>query len=310
MRQYAIKNSKLILMSKNGVEILINNKYVINQKIGKGSFGDVHIGYHRDTREPVAIKLEHQSKKIMLEHENSVYHEICGIGNAHIPKIYWYGNEGEYRVMVMEALGDSLETLFNKCNRHFSLKTTVMIGLQIFDLLEHLHRCGFIHRDLKPENFLIGLRDNRHFIYMIDFGLTKRYKNQLNVHTKMITGKKLVGTARYASINSHNGIELSRRDDLESLIYLLVYFLKGSLPWQGLPGRTREEKYEIIKQRKVNTTTRALCVDMPSEFVYFLDHVRSLEFKEKPNYKYLRSLLVKLFDSNGLIMDYHYDWVH
>lgn len=300
-----IFNSKLILMS--GVEILVGGKYVISQKVGKGSFGDVHLGFNRETREPVALKLEHQSKKVMLEHENNVYQAIRP--GAHIPKIYWYGTEGEFRVMVMEYLGDSLEALFNKCNRCFTLKTTLMIGLQIFDLLEHIHRCGYVHRDLKPENFLIGTAANRQYIYMIDFGLTKRYKNEQNVHTKMSTGKKLVGTARYASINSHNGIELSRRDDLESLLYLMVYFMKGCLPWQGLPGRTREEKYEIIKQRKISTTPRALCANMPIEFVYFLDHVRSLEFKEKPNYKYLRSLLTTLFDSNSYHMDYLYDWV-
>ena len=243
----------------------------------------------------------------MLEHEYSVYSKVCN-PVCNIPKIFWYGNEGEYRVMVMEYLGDSLEALLNRCGRKFSLKTTIMIGIQIFNLLEHLHRYNYIHRDLKPENFLIGINKKRHFIHMIDFGLCKRYKNERRQHMKKITGKKLVGTARYASINSHNGIELSRRDDLESFIYLLIYLRKGNLPWQGMPGRNREEKYESIRQRKIKTSTEALCQDMPKQIYYFLNHVKSLEFKEKPKYDYLRSLLIEIMTENNYKMDFQYDW--
>lgn len=290
------------------VEILINNRYVINKKVGKGSFGDVHLGHDKEANNLVAIKLEHKDNKMMLQHEYNVYNAVND-DRHRIPQIYWYGEEGDFRVMVMEYLGDSLEALFNKCGRIFSLKTTLMIGIQIFDLIEHLHRSNYIHRDLKPENFLIGINNNRHFIYMIDFGLAKPYKNEDTIHMKMHTGKKLVGTARYASINSHNGIELSRRDDLESLAYLLIYFLKGSLPWQGLPGRTRDEKYEIIKRRKIDTTTKALCTGVPTEIFYFLDHVKSLEFKEKPNYKYLRNLLTGLMSKMKYDVDYKYDWI-
>jgi len=290
------------------IEILINNQYVINKKVGKGSFGQVHLGHDKHTNNLVAIKLENKENKNMLQHEYNVYKQVHD-GKHRIPEIFWYGEQDEFRIIVMEYLGDSLEALFNKCNRVFSLKTTLMIGLQIFDLIEHLHKCNYIHRDLKPENFLIGINNNRYYIYMIDFGLAKPFKNNERVHMKMNTGKKLVGTARYASINSHNGIEISRRDDLESLIYLLIYFLKGSLPWQGLPGRTREEKYEIIKQRKISTTNEALCMSLPIEFLYFLNHVKSLQFKEKPKYKYLRELLTGLMTKMHYTMDHNYDWV-
>ena len=163
-----------------------------------------------------------------------------------------------------------------------------------------MHSKCYLHRDIKPENFMIGINQNRNHVYMIDFGLAKRFKNNNNIHMCVKTGKKLVGTARYASINCHKGIEMARRDDLESFIYLLIYMLKGKLPWQGLPGRNREEKYEHIKQSKIATTTKALCSGCPIEFFYFLDHVKSLKFKEKPNYRYLRYLLLNIMKNNGI----------
>lgn len=287
--------------------ITINNRFIINRRVGRGSFGDVYLGHDKDTHKIVALKLEHNSNKLMLEHEYNVYQQISHKGMK-IPKIWWYGLEGEYRVIVMDFLGDSLDGLLKRCNNHFSLKTTIMIGIQIFDLLHHLHRCNFIHRDIKPENFLIGIGEERHFIYMIDYGLAKQFKDNRRFHMKMVTGKKLVGTARYASINSHNGIGISRRDDLESLIYLLIYCIRGNLPWQGLPGNTREEKYEAIKQSKMTTSNRSLTNGLPEELFFFLDHVKSLSFRDKPNYKYLRDLLVNIMKSNHFEMDYKYDW--
>ena len=290
------------------IEILINNRFTINKKVGKGSFGDVHLGHDKLTGNLVAIKLEHRDAKLMLKHEFDVYNEIWSSDHK-IPRIYWYGNEGEFRVMVMEYLGESLESLFNRCHRKFSLKTVLMIGIQMFDLIEHLHRKNYVHRDLKPDNFLIGINDKRFYVHMIDYGLAKRYKNKQNVHTKFVNGKKLVGTARYASINSHQGIELSRRDDLESLMYILIYFLKGSLPWQGLPGTTREQKYEAIKRHKIKTSMRALCGGVPEQFYHFLYYTRNLSFKDKPNYKYLRSLLFGCLEQNNFKFDFKYDWV-
>ena len=288
------------------MEILVNNRYVINKQVARGSFGIVHMGYDKQTKQLVAIKLEPQSGKKMLEHEWHVYQQIIS-PSVKIPKVHWFGTEGEYRVMVMDYLGDSLEALFNRCGRRFSLKTTIQIGIQIFDLLHHLHRCNFIHRDLKPENFLIGIHHQRHYVYMIDYGLAKPYKRD-RVHMKQVEGKKLVGTARYASLNSHKGIEISRRDDLESLLYLMVYFVRGELPWQGLPGKTREQKYEAIKQSKLATSSRALTQGLPEQLYFFLEHVRSLAFKEKPNYTYLRSLLMEMLNHHHLRMDYKYDW--
>lgn len=290
------------------MSILIKDQYVLLHKLGNGSFASVYMGFDKHNSRTIAIKLIPKKNGQMLHHESSVYREVSD-GKHCIPRVYWYGEQDDYNVLIIEYMGNTIESLFTQCGRKFSLKTTLMIGVQIFDLIEYLHRCNFIHRDLKPENFVMGDGLKSHLVYMIDFGLSKRYKNAENQHMKLNTGKKLVGTARYASINNHKGLESSRRDDLESFAYLLIYFLKGQLPWQSVGGKNRDENYEIIKQRKINTTVENLCAGIPVEFCFFLDHVRSLRFEERPNYKYLKNLLVELMTKHGFLMDYKYDWV-
>ena len=302
---------------------IINNRFIIDRKIGNGAFGEIFIGYDKKTGKLVAIKFEDIRKKgkpnttlssgkktTMLQHEYSIYRDlnVNHGGIIRIPKIHWFGMEGDFNVLVMDFLGNTLESLFMQCGQKFGLKTTIMIGVQILDLLEYIHRYSYIHRDLKPENFLIGINENRHYIYLIDFGLGKRFKNKNKQHCELIKGKKLVGTARYASANSHNGLELSRRDDLESLFYILVYFLNGSLPWQGLPGKTRDEKYQNIKNKKNSITIDNLCQGLPDEFKKFILYVKNLDFRERPDYLYLKNLLLYLLNKNGFEFDYNYDW--
>jgi serine/threonine protein kinase len=128
-----------------------------------------------------------------------------------------------------------------------------------------------LHRDIKPDNFLIGIGKRQHYVYIIDFGLAKRYRDpKTGEHIPYKDGKNLTGTARYASIFTHIGQEQSRRDDLECLGYVLIYFLRGSLPWQGLKAKTKKEKYEQIKDKKLNTSLEELCVGFPEEFAQFM----------------------------------------
>lgn len=148
--------------------------------------------------------------------------------------------------MVMDLLGPSLQDLFQKCNRRFDLKTVVLIGKQVITRLEYLHSKKFIHRDIKPENFLMGTHQNCTKVFVIDFGLSKKYIQKNGEHIPYKDNKSLTGTPRYASINSHLGIEQSRRDDLESVVYMLIYFLKGSLPWQNLKNDPNYDRYEKI----------------------------------------------------------------
>jgi serine/threonine protein kinase len=147
------------------------------------------------------------------------------------------------------------------------------------------------------------------YVFMIDFGLAKRYRSpRSGRHIPYREDKSLTGTARYASINAHLGIEQSRRDDLESLGFVLMYFLRGTLPWQGLKAKTKKEKYDKITEKKISTSIDALCRGYPDEFLTYLNYCRALRFDDKPDYNYLRRLFRSLFRKNGFRFDYVYDW--
>nr|XP_008541835.1 PREDICTED: casein kinase I isoform delta-like [Equus przewalskii] len=211
--------------------------------------------------------------------------------------------------MVMELLGPSLEDLFNFCSRKFSLKTVLLLADQMISRIEYIHSKNFIHRDVKPDNFLMGLGKKGNLVYIIDFGLAKKYRDaRTHQHIPYRENKNLTGTARYASINTHLGIEQSRRDDLESLGYVLMYFNLGSLPWQGLKAATKRQKYERISEKKMSTPIEVLCKGYPSEFSTYLNFCRSLRFDDKPDYSYLRQLFRNLFHRQGFSYDYVFDW--
>lgn len=230
-------------------------------------------------------------------------------GGVGIPFFHWYGTEHERSVVVLDLLGPSLERTFNRCNRKFSLKTVLLLADQITSHLEYIHSKSLIHRDIKPENILIGTGVRSCQINIVDFGLAKTYREPLTGrHIPYSDRKKLTGTARYASIHSHLGIEQSRRDDMESLGYLLVYLCKGSLPWQGIQANSKKQKQDPILQKKLLTPTKDLCYGLPEEFATFVNYVRSLGFVEKPDYKYLRGLLYGLFDQKGFKRDNVFDW--
>ena len=293
------------------MELLVANKYRIGAKINSGSFGTIYRGTNVQTGEPVAMKLEpSRSPSAQLSYEARVYkHLNSGSATAGIPRVYWYGTEGDYNVLVIDLLGPSLEELFNSCGRKFTLKTTLMAAEQLVCRVALLHTMHFLHRDIKPDNFAIGLGRKAHHIYMLDFGLSKRYRDpKTHQHIPPKDGKNLTGTARYCSLNTHVGLEQGRRDDLESVGYVLLYFLRGSLPWQGLRGDTKQIKYERIRDKKQATSFESLCGGLPPEFVTYLHYTRNLRFEDKPDYAYLKQLFRDRSVREGYEMDYAFDW--
>ncbi|KNA12953.1 hypothetical protein SOVF_121540 [Spinacia oleracea] len=287
---------------------VIGGKFKLGRKIGSGSFGELYLGINVQTGEEVAVKLESaKTKHPQLHYESKLYMLLQG--GTGVPHLKWFGVEGEYNVMVIDLLGPSLEDLFNYCTRKFSLKTVLMLADQMISRVEYMHSRGFLHRDIKPDNFLMGLGRKANQVYVIDFGLAKKYRDlQTHKHIPYRENKNLTGTARYASVNTHLGVEQSRRDDLESLGYVLMYFLRGSLPWQGLKAGTKKQKYDRISEKKMLTPIEVLCKNYPSEFTSYFHYCRSLRFDDKPDYSYLKRLFRDLFIREGYQFDYVFDW--
>ena len=292
----------------NNMDLRVGNKYRIGRKIGSGSFGDIYLGTNIISGEEIAIKLESiKAKHPQLEYEARVYKALAG--GVGIPFVRWYGTECDYNAMVLDLLGPSLEDLFNFCNRKFSLKTVLLLADQLISRIEYIHAKSFIHRDIKPDNFLMGIGKRGNQVNVIDFGLAKKYRDpRTYLHIPYRENKNLTGTARYASINTHLGVEQSRRDDLESLGYVMMYFCRGSLPWQGLKAATKKQKYDRIMEKKMTTSTEFLTRGYPNEFAIYLNYTRSLRFDDKPDYSYLRKLFRDLFVREGFQYDYVFDW--
>jgi len=287
----------------------LDNRYKIIKKIGEGAFGKVYKGMHRETKDFVAIKIEKKTESTInrLKHESLVYDYFKNtIG---FPKIYKFIERKRDLVFIMELLGPNLEELYNYCNKNFSLKTVLMIAIQVLNRIEQLHNKGFIHRDIKPDNFLIGVKRRRKGrIFLIDLGLSKKYVTKNNKHIPYNDKKNFTGSYRYSSIRNHKGIEQSRRDDLESIGYMLIYFLTKKLPWQGLGGSNKKTKRNNIFKIKKYIPLKNLCKDIPKEFLVYMKHCRSLKFTDKPNYKLLKELFINLFKNNNYELDFIYDW--
>lgn len=268
------------------------NDFLLLESLGSGSFGELYLAYYFKTKSKVAIKFEEKNKdkkdiQVRLFNEYNIYKTLHKAGFGHgLPKVYDYVESPDRGGMIMELLGDDLYKLSTKYGT-FQLATVFKIAHQILYLIQKMHVIGYLHRDIKPNNFIIGLNDKDQ-IYIMDFGLSKQYMKD-GVHTKW--GKQnFVGTARYVSINMHTGIRPSRRDDLESIGYMLIYFLKGSLPWQGIKKKKNTNYLEMIGDKKMCTSVSTLCSGIPDCFVKYIEYCRNLKYDETPNYDYLRRL--------------------
>ncbi|KAI5891655.1 kinase-like protein [Schizophyllum commune H4-8] len=300
----------------------VGGRYSLQEEIAMGGCGTVFLGVHTVAGKEVAIKLEPAvAKHSPLKQESKIYKTL--MGGPGVPWIMYSGKQGDYNVLVIDLLGPSLEDLFKMCNRHFSLKTVLLLTDQLLSRIEFIHSHHFVHRDVKPANFVMGTGKASHLVNVIDFGLAKKYRDprtcahipykQDDVHG--------VGTSLFAAINTHFGVEASRRDDLESLAYMLIYFLRGSLPWRKIrpppeapPGHPDPSHYDPVTATWNATRDAKLAAEplltagLPPEFDVLFRYARGLEFDDLPDYAGLRSLFRGLASRAGIEYDGVFDW--
>lgn len=259
---------------------IINNKYIILDKIGTGSFGSIYKGQNIRTNEYVAIKVENISENLkLLKNESIIYQYLNGC--KCIPNVKWFGKDSENYYMVINLLGGSLQDSMNN-KKQFTIILVLKIAIKLIEIIKTIHDKGLIHRDIKPDNFLFGL-NSINDLYLIDFGFCKSYLDKDNSHIKIKKVNGLIGSLNYASINSHNRFELSRRDDLESICYMLIYFYYGALSWNSIGDETFiiELKNQLIQDGLQHENK------VPRILIDLLKYTRSLTFEETPNYYFM-----------------------
>ena len=279
-------------------------KYKTVKKLGEGSFGKVYKAEYNG--EYFAVKFESRSRtKSLLEQEATIMTYLQG---PNIPYIVSNGYSGEYNLLVMQLMDKSLEDILH-IRKTFSIKTTAMVVFQLIGVLHFIHDKNIIHRDVKPDNCVMGSAELNENLYLIDFGLAKKYRSSRTLKQYPQTRKKrLTGTARYASIHALEGYEQSRRDDMESVGYIMAYLLRGGLPWQGLKLKSKENKYKNILEKKKEITSQELFKGFPNEFPEILEYTKNLGYEQEPEYEMLRNKLMALCKRLNYNFDFIYDW--
>ena len=284
--------------------IYLGDKFKLIKRLGSGSFGEVYMVQDTQDRSIFyAAKIEATTSHVKLRDEYKIYKKLHSGGTMEgIPKIKTYIETPKVNAIIMELLGRGLDYYLEDCGGSFNLETVLSIGISCVELLKKTHSMGIIHRDIKPNNFMVGKQHNNQ-IYLIDFGLSKQYITR-GKHIQMKEEKQLTGTPRYTSLNVHMGFEPSRRDDMESVGYMLVYFLKGKLPWQGAKKQKGIDHSKIIGNIKAYTSVTKICQGLPPCFCEYIKYCRKLEFEDEPDYDYLLNLFINCMNENSLQMRY------
>lgn len=266
-------------------------------KIGNGAFGTVYLMTDPNDNCQYAVKTESRKTKVpQLEIEFKAYRKLLQSPGIPIAYALWEGknqnckefaDDSELRYLAMQPCGPSLDKFIKDIN-----ETNILwIAEQTVNAIQSIHKSGILHRDIKPENLLTGINGlQSKKIYVVDFGLCKSFITKDGYHIPEIRNKKLTGTARYASVHTHLGLEQSRRDDLESLGYVIVYLLNQYLPWMGVKGETKKEQHKNIMDIKIKTSVDELCKNVPKPISVYLKIVKQLKFDSTPDYTLLKSL--------------------
>eukprot|EP00274_Cyanoptyche_gloeocystis_P005108 CAMPEP_0196654580 /NCGR_PEP_ID=MMETSP1086-20130531/4309_1 /TAXON_ID=77921 /ORGANISM="Cyanoptyche gloeocystis , Strain SAG4.97" /LENGTH=323 /DNA_ID=CAMNT_0041986431 /DNA_START=83 /DNA_END=1051 /DNA_ORIENTATION=- len=288
---------------------LIAGRFVLGQKIGGSS--EVFAGVECSSGRKVAIKREPVDRKYPeLVYEYRAYRRLNRKQADGFLRMHFYGRDGDFEYLVLEMGGPNLKDLFLSCQRRLSLKTVLMLGIQLLDRIEYVHSLGYIFRKLKPRDFLMGSGSNSHRVFPIDFALFKRFRDpETGEHIPYREKREIMARVKYASIEVNFGVESSRRDDLESLGYMLIYFMRGRLPWSEEARVARDDEGDLaVARKKEQVTLKELCRGLPREFEQYLRYVRGLHFSEQPDYGFCRNLFHGCFARMGYQWDDVYDW--
>ena len=293
-------------MAKLTLKSIIFKKYLVIKKIDEGSFGSIYLSQNIQTKEKVAIKIENRkTEDPLLEREAYILFYLRGPG---LPEIKTFGKTKDLFILIQNLLGPSLANLLDKHSIVFTIKDICMLSIQMIERLEYIHLKNYIHRDIKPHNFLMGI-DDPDILYLIDFGLSKKYRSKKGKHIKFSINNNITGTPRYCSINGLRGAEQSRRDDLESLFYVIIYFFRGNLPWQNLKIKSRQERFNRINYLKKNISYKILCKNLPQELYNFGTYIKRLKFEEDPDYNFLRNCFYSILKNINEKNDNKFSWL-
>ena len=281
---------------------IIFKKYHPIKQIGRGTFSTVYLAIIVNTNKYVAIKAEKKSQNSveLLKAEAFLLYSLRGFG---IPEVISYGKTKYHNILVMPLLGKSLLDMFILRPSPININDICISSLQILDRIEWVHANNIVYRDIKPENFLFGKSDND-VLYLIDFGLCRKYRSsKTGQHIPPKNLGKFTGTSRYASVYAMAGNEQSRRDDIESIGYMIIYFMKKKLPWQGIRGNSYKECYHKLFLMKKHMDLEILCRGLPKEVLEYMKYAKNLKFEQEPNYKYLKNLFQIILSKNKINLD-------